>query len=111
MCVCVCVCVCVRACVRVCVYVYVCLSVCVHVHLSVYAFVYVCVCVLVCVIQELAINLSHPQCSQIREEVATLRDKLSVQVEERSQMESTISQLKGKLHEAEVSHSATKGEV
>ena len=43
--------------------------------------------------------------------MATLRDKLSVQVEEQSQMESTISQLKDKLHQAEVSHSATKGEV
>ena len=43
--------------------------------------------------------------------MATLRDKLSVQVEERSQMESTIAQLKDKLHQTEVSHSATKGEV
>ena len=51
------------------------------------------------------------QCSQLREEVATLRDKLSLQVEEQSQMESTIAQLKDKLHQAEVSHSSTKGEV
>ena len=56
-------------------------------------------------------NLPFTQCSQLREEVATLRDKLSFQVEERSQMESTTTQLKDKLHQAEVSHSSTKGEV
>ena len=56
-------------------------------------------------------NSSFTQCSQLREEVATLRDKLSFQVEERSQMDSTTVQLKDKLHQAEVSHSSTKGEV
>ena len=56
-------------------------------------------------------NLPFTQCSQLREEVATLRDKLSFQVEERSQIESTTTQLKDKLHQAEVSHSSTKGEV
>ena len=51
------------------------------------------------------------QSSQLREEVATLRDKLSYQVEERSQMESAIAQLKDKLQQSEVSHGSTKGEV
>ena len=71
-------------------------------------------CVLyVCVMQVYIqlVYLYNLQCSQLREEVATLRDKLGYQVEEQSQMESTIVQLKDKLHQSEVSHSSTKGEV
>ena len=59
----------------------------------------------------LLISLCCAQCSQLREEVATLRDKLGYQVEEQGQMESTVAQLKDQLHQSEVSHSSTKGEV
>ena len=84
-----CVCVRVRACMRACVCLPVCLCTCTIV--CVYMCVRLCMCSCMCdtrTCYSWTINLSHPQRSQLREEVATLRDKLSVQVEERSQMES-----------------------